>query len=105
MLKTFNFHRLSNLINSHLIHSISHIERIRCLFVIERFIVLQRIVHLFIHSRLGIVTWIFIHNEFYIEGIGLAAVLCEALLGVPQFLRNFRLKSTEGMSVQMVKFI
>ena len=30
------------------------------------------------------------------------AVLFEALLGIPQFLRNLRLKSTEGMSVKMV---
>ncbi len=34
--------------------------------------------------------------------IGFLAVFCEALLGIPQFLRNFRLKSTEGMSVKMV---
>jgi lipid-A-disaccharide synthase-like uncharacterized protein len=30
------------------------------------------------------------------------AVFCEALLGMPQFIRNLRLKSTEGMSVKMV---
>jgi uncharacterized protein with PQ loop repeat len=38
----------------------------------------------------------------YIETIGFLAVFFEALLGTPQFLRNFRLKSTEGMSIKMV---
>jgi uncharacterized protein with PQ loop repeat len=38
----------------------------------------------------------------YIEAIGFFAVFFEALLGTPQFLRNLRLKSTEGMSVKMV---
>jgi uncharacterized protein with PQ loop repeat len=38
----------------------------------------------------------------YVETIGFMAVLFEALLGIPQFLRNFRMKSTEGMSVKMV---
>ena len=52
--------------------------------------------------HLGIVTWLFIRNVVYIETIGFLAVLVEALLGIPQFLRNLRLKSTEGMSVKMV---
>jgi solute carrier family 66, member 2 len=52
--------------------------------------------------NLGIVTWLFIRNVVYIETIGFLAVLVEALLGIPQFLRNLRLKSTEGMSVKMV---
>ncbi|CAF1047205.1 unnamed protein product [Adineta ricciae] len=47
-------------------------------------------------------TWLFLNNSFYIETIGFLAVFFEALLGTPQFLRNFRLKSTEGMSVKMV---
>lgn len=51
---------------------------------------------------LSIITWVFINNVVYIEFIGLLAVLCEALLGIPQFVRNFQLKSTEGMSVKMV---
>ena len=52
--------------------------------------------------HLGIVTWLFIRNVVYIETIGFLAVLVEALLGIPQFLRNLRVKSTEGMSVKMV---
>lgn len=51
---------------------------------------------------LSIITWIFSRYSIYVEALGLTAVLCEALLGIPQFLRNFRLKSTEGMSVKMV---
>jgi uncharacterized protein with PQ loop repeat len=51
---------------------------------------------------LGIITWLFLDNVFYVETIGFLAVFFEALLGTPQFLRNFRLKSTEGMSVKMV---
>ena len=53
-------------------------------------------------SFLGIITWLFLDNVFYVETIGFLAVFFEALLGTPQFLRNFRLKSTEGMSVKMV---
>ncbi len=44
----------------------------------------------------------FIKNVVYNETIGFLAVFCEALLGMPQFIRNCRLKSTEGMSVKMV---
>lgn len=51
---------------------------------------------------LGVVSWFFRHNQVYVESIGLLAVFCEALLGVPQFIRNLRLRSTEGMSVKMV---
>jgi uncharacterized protein with PQ loop repeat len=51
---------------------------------------------------LSTTTWLFLENTIYIETIGFLAVFFEALLGTPQFLRNFRLKSTEGMSVKMV---
>jgi len=57
------------------------------------------------HSLLIILaglTWLLLHNMVYIEIIGFLAVFVEALLGMPQFIRNFRLKSTEGMSVKMV---
>lgn len=53
-------------------------------------------------GTLGTTTWLFLDNQFYVETIGFLAVFFEALLGTPQFLRNFRLKSTEGMSVKMV---
>jgi len=48
------------------------------------------------------ITWILLNNKVYIETIGFMAVFVEALLGMPQFMRNWRLKSTEGMSVKMV---
>lgn len=43
-------------------------------------------------------------NDFdpFVEGVGFAAVFTEAMLGVPQFYRNAKNKSTYGMSVQMV---
>jgi uncharacterized protein with PQ loop repeat len=51
---------------------------------------------------LSTITWFLLNNTVYIETIGFLAVFFEALLGTPQFMRNFRLKSTEGMSVKMV---
>lgn len=54
---------------------------------------------------LGSINWLWLENPLYIETIGFLAVFFEALLGTPQFLRNFRLKSTEGMSVKMVRDI
>jgi hypothetical protein len=59
----------------------------------------------FLRIFLGTTTWLFLDNTFYIETIGFLAVFFEALLGTPQFLRNFRLKSTEGMSVKMVNLM
>ena len=56
-----------------------------------------------VNVLLGIMTWLLLKNVVYIETIGFLAVVCEALLGIPQFVRNFRLKSTEGMSVKMVR--
>lgn len=51
----------------------------------------------------GSSTWLLLDNLVYIELIGFLAVFFEALLGMPQFLRNHRMKSTEGMSVKMVR--
>lgn len=36
------------------------------------------------------------------ESIGFLAVFTEAMLGLPQFLRNYKNKSTYGMSICMV---
>lgn len=46
---------------------------------------------------MGLVTYIFINNWVYIETIGFLAVFAEAMLGAPQFYRNFTNKSTQGM--------
>ncbi|PIC50117.1 hypothetical protein B9Z55_001147 [Caenorhabditis nigoni] len=50
----------------------------------------------------SITTWILINQTVYIEAIGMCALLTEATLGVPQLLRNFQRKSTQGMSIPMV---
>ena len=38
----------------------------------------------------------------FVETVGFLAVFTEAMLGVPQFYRNFKNKSTYGMSLPMV---
>ncbi|XP_057326698.1 solute carrier family 66 member 2 isoform X1 [Microplitis mediator] len=50
----------------------------------------------------GIIMYIFVDYPIFVETVGLLAVLTEAMLGVPQFLRNLDNKSTEGMSIVMV---
>uniref|UniRef100_A0A1I7UL78 PQ loop repeat protein n=1 Tax=Caenorhabditis tropicalis TaxID=1561998 RepID=A0A1I7UL78_9PELO len=50
----------------------------------------------------SLATWILFNQKIYIEVIGMAALLTEATLGVPQLLRNFQRKSTQGMSIPMV---
>lgn len=41
--------------------------------------------------------YLFSPSYWFIEGLGLCAVLSESLLGVPQLTRNFKQRSTEGM--------
>jgi len=53
---------------------------------------------------IGLLTYLLIDNHVYIESLGFLAVLAEAMLGAPQFYRNFQNKSTKGMSIQMVLF-
>ncbi|CAI5438157.1 unnamed protein product [Caenorhabditis angaria] len=50
----------------------------------------------------SVVTYFMINNSYYVEGIGLVALLTEATLGLPQLVRNFQRKSTTGMSIPMV---
>lgn len=45
----------------------------------------------------GIVTLLLINVPVYVELLGFAAVFTEAMLGAPQFYRNFQNKSTVGM--------
>ncbi|CAG5095591.1 Similar to SLC66A2: Solute carrier family 66 member 2 (Bos taurus) [Cotesia congregata] len=47
----------------------------------------------------GVAMYIFVDYPIFVETVGLLAVLTEAMLGVPQFLRNLDNKSTEGMSI------
>lgn len=46
--------------------------------------------------------YVFIEYVVFVELIGFMAVFTEAMLGTPQLLKNFRSKSTEGMSIWMV---
>lgn len=48
-------------------------------------------------ALIGILTYLLIDIPIFVETIGLFAVLTEAMLGIPQFLRNFFNKSTNGM--------
>ncbi|XP_055592181.1 solute carrier family 66 member 2 isoform X1 [Uranotaenia lowii] len=48
------------------------------------------------------VTYLMLSVTWFMETIGFLAVFTEAMLGAPQFLRNYRNKSTHGMSICMV---
>ncbi|XP_063236335.1 solute carrier family 66 member 2 isoform X3 [Bacillus rossius redtenbacheri] len=50
----------------------------------------------------SVIMYLFIENNLFVQTVGFLAVLTEALLGAPQLTRNFRKKSTEGMSIKMV---
>ena len=45
----------------------------------------------------GLLTFFLLDIPLYIEALGFLAVLIEAMLGAPQFYRNFQKKSTAGM--------
>ena len=42
-------------------------------------------------------TYLLLNSTIYIESIGFLAVFTEAMLGAPQFYKNFQNKSTVGM--------
>lgn len=48
------------------------------------------------------VTLLFLDWLLFVEALGSLAVLCEAMLGLPQLLQNYNNGSTRGMSVKMV---
>lgn len=52
----------------------------------------------------GVVTFLLLNVNIFIELLGFASLLTEAMLGIPQFWKNLKNKSTEGMSIQMVLF-
>ncbi|XP_047343799.1 solute carrier family 66 member 2 isoform X3 [Vespa velutina] len=52
----------------------------------------------------GILMYWFIDVPIFVEIVGFLAVLIEAMLGIPQFLRNFYNKSTSGMSNLLYNF-
>ena len=45
----------------------------------------------------GLLTYLLIDFKVYLETLGFVSVFTEAMLGAPQFYRNFSNKSTEGM--------
>jgi solute carrier family 66, member 2 len=47
-------------------------------------------------------TYFMLSVEWFMEVVGFCAVFTEAMLGAPQFVRNFKNKSTLGMSISMV---
>ncbi|XP_075214414.1 solute carrier family 66 member 2 isoform X2 [Lycorma delicatula] len=57
---------------------------------------------LFMSVFCSLITFLLIRFSIFIETLGFLALFTEAMLAVPQLLKNFRLHSTEGMSVLMV---
>ncbi|KAI5704015.1 hypothetical protein M8J75_001111 [Diaphorina citri] len=51
---------------------------------------------------LSLLTFLCINSTVFVECLGFMAVFTEAMLGVPQLLKNLRSQSTEGMSILMV---
>ena len=45
----------------------------------------------------GVFTYLLLDNVYVVEITGFLAVFAEAMLGAPQFYRNFTNKSTQGM--------
>ena len=50
----------------------------------------------------SILMYFLLDFPWFVETVGFLAVFTEAMLGVPQFYRNFKNKSTYGMSLPMV---
>ncbi|XP_055636956.1 solute carrier family 66 member 2 isoform X1 [Toxorhynchites rutilus septentrionalis] len=48
------------------------------------------------------ITYLMLSVTWFMETIGFLAVFTEAMLGAPQFVRNYKNKSTHGMSICMV---
>ncbi|XP_075247487.1 solute carrier family 66 member 2-like [Convolutriloba macropyga] len=51
---------------------------------------------------IAFITNLFLQSELFIDTLGFVALCTEALLLLPQLLRNFERKSTDGLSVKMV---
>lgn len=51
---------------------------------------------------IGVVTYLLLTVSPFVQFLGFMAVFMEAMLGMPQFYRNFRNKCTVGMSRKMV---
>lgn len=51
---------------------------------------------------IGLLTYSLASTHLYVEALGYVAVFTEAMLGIPQLVKNHTQKSTLGMSVEMV---
>merc|ERR1719348_1280852 len=49
----------------------------------------------------SILMYFLLDYSLFVDSVGFLAVFTEAMLGVPQFYRNFKNKSTYGMSIPM----
>lgn len=56
-------------------------------------------------ALVGILTYLLVDVPLFVETVGLLAVLTEAMLGIPQFLRNFTNKSTNGMRYDIINLL
>jgi len=50
----------------------------------------------------GVLTYLMLNVAIYVETLGFASVFIEAMQAIPQWRRNRRLQSTQGMSVIMI---
>jgi PQ loop repeat len=50
----------------------------------------------------GVATAALSQYKWYVSGLGVAAVLCESFMGLPQLIKNFQRQSTSGLSTTMV---
>ena len=50
----------------------------------------------------AVIMYLLIDVQIFVESVGLLALLTEAMLGLPQFIRNLRNKSTEGMRYSII---
>lgn len=53
-------------------------------------------------ALVGILTYLLVDVPVFVETVGILAVLTEAMLGLPQLLRNFYKKSTNGMRYSVI---
>jgi len=58
---------------------------------------------IFVFTVIGaLLMYTFGNVAVFVEAVGFMAVFVEACLGVPQFLRNYKARSTRGMNLTMV---
>jgi len=56
----------------------------------------------YITGFFGVLTFIFLNDQIYMEFIGYISVMIEACLGFPQLFANWKNKSTAGLSMELI---